>query len=115
MDTSRKYRAILKRPDESFGHMTNISLRLENLQRIVGGYIEVIDLERIHPGLIVICDEEGKCKDYPFNMPHPLWPNADWLAGDIIVLGVDGEEFTDVPIEFAEWKEIVKKAKEGME
>ena len=26
-----KIRAILKRPDESFGHMTNISPKLENL------------------------------------------------------------------------------------
>ena len=112
MDTSRKFRAILKRPDESFGHMTNISLRLENLQRIVGGYIEAVGLERIHPGLIVLVDEEGKCKDKPFNMPHPYYPDKDWFAGDIVVLGVDGEEFTDCPITFKEWKEIVKNAKE---
>ena len=31
-----KVRVIIKRPDEEFGHVTNISPSLENLQRNVG-------------------------------------------------------------------------------
>ena len=30
-----KVRVIIKRPDEKFGHVTNISVRLENLQKTV--------------------------------------------------------------------------------
>lgn len=104
-----KIRAIIKRPDEPFGHMTNISATLQNLQKTVGGYIEFVDLRCIKDGLGIICNEEGKNLHLPINMNHPL-SSLDFLVGTIIVIGVDGEEFTDVPIEFAEWKEIVKKA-----
>ena len=37
-----KIRAIIKRPDEKYGHVTNISPTLENLQKTVGGYIEPV-------------------------------------------------------------------------
>lgn len=32
-----KIRAIIKRPDEEYGHVTNIANNLKNLQRTVGG------------------------------------------------------------------------------
>lgn len=104
-----KIRAIIKRTDEPFGHMTNISPRLENLQKLVGGYIEAVT---IRPGLVILCDEEGKLKDYKENMRIPCDYLDDVFYGDIVVLGAEGEEFTDIPIEFAEWKELVKKYQE---
>lgn len=100
-----KIRAIIKRPDEPFGHMTNISNRLENLQNTVGGYIEVVT---IRPGLVIICNEEGKNLGLEKNFPIP----GDYLVGTIIVLGTEGEEFTDIPIEFAEWKTMLKRFRE---
>lgn len=112
---ARKYRAIIKRPDESFGHMTNISITLENLQKLVGGYIEIVNLDPIKKGLVLICNEEGKNLKLPYNMPHPLWPDDDFIVGEIVLLGADGEDLTDVPIEFASWKEIIKKIKEVKE
>ena len=39
-----KIRAIVKRPDEKYGHVTHISASLENLQKTVGGYIETVGL-----------------------------------------------------------------------
>lgn len=39
-----KIRAIIKRPDEEYGHVTHISATLENLQKTVGGYIETVGL-----------------------------------------------------------------------
>jgi hypothetical protein len=98
----RKTRAIIKRSDEPYGHMTNISTRLENLQKLVGGYIEAVTLK---PGLVILCNEEGKVRGLPFNMTIQGEP----LVGDIVVIGTEGEEFGDIPIEFAEWKEIVKR------
>ena len=39
-----KIRAIIKRPDEEYGHVAHISATLENLQKTVGGYIETVGL-----------------------------------------------------------------------
>lgn len=105
-----KIRAIIKRTDEPFGHMTNISPRLENLQKLVGGYIEAVTLR---PGLVVLRDEEGKLKNYKENMRIPCDYMDDVFYGDIVVLGVEDEEFTDIPIEFSACKEIVKKYRGG--
>lgn len=94
-----KIKVVIKRPDEEYGHMTNISNTLENLQNTVKGYIEPIR----YGNLIIIVNEEGKIKGLEENLPF----GNDILVGDIIVCGVDGEDFTDIPITFAEWKDIV--------
>ena len=39
-----KVRCIIKRPDEKYGHVTNISVTLKNLQKIVGGFIQTVTL-----------------------------------------------------------------------
>ena len=96
----RRIKAIIKRPDEKYGHMTHVSDTLENLQRTVGGYIEVISPRE---DVIIICNEEGKLMGLPVNMKV----DSDYLVGTIIVCGADGEEFADVPISFQEWKRMV--------
>ena len=60
-----KIKAIIKRPDEEFGHMTNISEKLENLQNTVGGYIECVSPD---PRIVIICNEEGKLIGMEQNM-----------------------------------------------
>ena len=87
-----KIRAIIKRTDEAFGHMTNISPRLENLQKLVGGYIEAVT---IRPGLVILCDEEGRLKGKEENIEIPKM-GIDFV-GTVLFVGVDGEEFCDVP------------------
>ena len=106
-----KIRAIIKRPDELIGHMTNISHTLENLQKIVGGYIEAIPLR---DDVVILVNEYGKIQGLDFNIPHPF-TNKDFLVGTLIVLGVDGEEFSDLPagFEMSTWKEILKKLRKG--
>lgn len=96
----QKIKAIVKRADEKIGHMTNISDSLENLQRIVGGFIEVIGIK---PGVVLICNEEGKIHGLQPNMQIP----GDYVVGDVIICGVDGEDFCDVPIDFSEWKRML--------
>ena len=95
-----KIKAIVKRPDERYGHMTHVSNTLENLQRIVGGYIEVLP---IGGDLLIICNEEGKLENLEDNMEY----GDDMLVGTIIVVGENGEEFGDIPISFEEWKSLV--------
>ena len=100
-----KIRAIIKRPDEPFGHMTNISNTLANLQNTVGGYIETIT---IRDGLVIVCNEEGKLKGLAPNFKIP----GDEIVGTVIICGTEGEEFTDIPIEMASWKEYLKEWRE---
>jgi hypothetical protein len=92
-----KIKAIVKRADEPVGHMTNISCSLENLQKHVGGYIETVTIAR---DLVIICNEEGRL----LGLPHNCRIAGVDFVGDIVILGVDGEDFADVPITFEEYK-----------
>ena len=64
---------------------------LEELQAIVGGYIEVVSL---HDGRLIVCDEQGKQKGKDINHTATdlfrltLLIN-DFLVGDILVCGTN--------------------------
>lgn len=100
-----KVRCIIKRPDELVGHVTNISTRLENLQRTVGGYIETVTY---CTDLVIICNEEGRLLGLPYNCTIA---GVDFV-GDIIVIGSDGEEFSDLKLSLKDWKECWLGVKE---
>lgn len=99
-EMAHKIDCIIKRPDEPYGHKTAVSDSLENLQKIVGGYIECVYLSE---DLVIICNEEGKLLGLEPNMRCGI----DYLVGTIIVVGNDGDSFGDIPITFSEWKKIV--------
>ncbi len=107
----RKIKVVIKRPDEEYGHMTNISDTLENLQKTVGGHIETVTLlpatDRCG-ALIAIVNEDGKRLGLDPNMRIP----GDLIVGTMIICGVAGEEFTDIPCSFQSWKsakDIIEK------
>ena len=104
-----KMRVIIKRPEEQYGHVTNISNRLENLQKTVEGYIEVVPVKQSPDGkdIILICNEEGKLRGLPHNFY--LWDEE--IVGTVIICGVDGDEFGDLPLTFglAEWKKFLNE------
>ena len=98
-------KCIIKRPDERYGHVTNIRGSLENLQKIVEGHIQYVP---IGGDAAIICNEEGK------NMG--LQPNfwigessitRDLIVGTAIVVGIDGDMTCDVPISFDTWKYLL--------
>ena len=101
-----KIKAIVKRTDEPAGHMTHIENTLKNLQTIVGGFIEIVP---VGSNAVIICNEEGKIRQLPTNIVigdgSAIW---DAICGDLVVVGTDGDEFTDVPIDFATWKTLLK-------
>ena len=106
-----KVRCIIKRPDEEYGHVTNISTSLKNLQNIVEGYIEMVTLFDGLGGkkLVLICNEEGKLRDMPFNFIfRGATGGVDAIVGDAIIIGAEGEELCDVPISFSDWKEMLE-------
>ncbi len=105
-----KVKCIVKRTDEVYGHMTNISASLENLQRTIGGYIEPIYIGDVKKDgkdydIVVICDEEGKLKGKEPNIVL----GQDVICGDIIVIGAYREDFCDVPITFEAWKDVIRR------
>lgn len=95
-----KIKAIIKRPEEEYGHMTWISNTLKNLQNIVDGYIETTSPRR---GLVIICNEEGKLK----NLEPNVFLRGEMYVGTIIVCGAAGDEFADIPIDFDSWKRMI--------
>lgn len=97
-----KVKVIIKRPDEQYGHVCNISATLENLQKTVEGYIECVEFE----DFVILCNEEGKIKGLPLNLRLGEFTS---IVGTIIVIGRDGEEFADCPIDFKVWKRLVDR------
>lgn len=93
-----KIKVFVKRPDSGW-YSTNISNTLENFQRTVGGFIEVV---RLSADSAIICNEEGRLMQLPYNTTIC---GVDFV-GTIFLVGVDGEEFCDVPITFRQWREL---------
>jgi len=96
-------KVIIKRPDEQYGHVANIRNTLESLQKNVSGYIEAVN---ICEDIAVICNEEGRLFGLPGNCTLCGVP----FVGDIIFVGVKGEEFTDFPLSR---KDFIKTFFEG--
>ena len=103
----RKIKAIIKRADEPVGHVAWISPTLENLQKHVGDYKKqtggFIEKVKVRKDMVVLCNKEGMILGLPKNVRVYRY----YFVGDIVILGVDGDEFTDVPITFSEYKEII--------
>ena len=62
---------------------------LEELQEAVGGYIETVTFAT---DACVICNEEGRLMGLPYNCEFL----GVGFVGPILIVGVNGEEFTDV-------------------
>ena len=103
---AEKIRAIVKRPDEKYGHVTNISNTLKNFQRIVEGTIEVIYATE---DTAIICNDEGKLRGLEENFFIHNDLITDLIVGEVAIVGVDGEDFCDCPLELSDWKELLKK------
>ena len=81
-------RVIRKEPGR-FPEVVDIPNTLEGVQKAVGGYIEVY---QVSTDLAILCDEEGKLKGEEYNCTLL----GEDFAGPILLVGLDGPEFTDV-------------------
>jgi len=101
-------KVIIKRPCDQFGEEATIPNTLKALQEAVGGYIETVTLDN---GVVLICNEEGKLRDMPYNFTHRQMFGAIPLQypifGTVIACGAEGDEFADIPIDFNEWKALL--------
>ena len=82
---------IVKEPGKA-PETREIGNTLAALQEIVGGYIETVTLAT---DLVIICNEEGRLLGLPFNCRICGWD----FVGTVILAGVQGDEFSDVPDE----------------
>ena len=84
-------RVLIKEPGKPW-EVSEVENALDALQRAVGGYIETytIDPER---GLVILCDEEGRLADKPFN----LRIDGIDFVGTLLLCAVDEGEFRNVP------------------
>lgn len=99
-----KIKAIIKRPDEKFGHVAYISNTLKTFQRIVDGPIEVVHLT---DNLVLVCNEEGKLRGLRKNfILGPI--RRDVVVGRAFLAGVDGEGFCDCPVDLPAWKALLE-------
>ena len=100
-------KVIIKNPEDEIGQMVYIENKLEDLQKAVAGYIECVT---IASDLVILCDEEGRLKHRPFNC-EILGVN---FVGPVVLAGINGEEFADVPISLEEWEEILEGGSNGL-
>lgn len=70
---------------------------LDEMQRIVGGYIQAI--YPFDDPVALVCDDEGKIKGYELNRAVA---GKDVIAGTFFICGLGAEDFTDLPDDLAE-------------
>ena len=87
--------------------LIDIPNELECLQKEVGGYIELVRLNRESA---IIVDEEGPLNGKPYNFLASMIAGFG-LVGDALLVGIDGEEMCDVPENYICILELDEKEK----
>jgi len=82
-------KVIWKKPEKP-PETAEVENTLAALQEAVGGSIETV---RLAEDTCLVCNEEGWLQQLPYNCRIGGMP----LAGDVLLVGVCGEEFCDIP------------------
>ncbi len=81
-------KVIIKQPGKE-PEVAEIENTLPALQRAVGGYIETVTLAT---DCCIICNEEGRLEGLPYNLTF----YGVSFVGPILVVGIDGDEFSSL-------------------
>lgn len=93
---SKKIKIVMV-PVDRAPYVTNVSDTLENLQKLVGGYIKTV---RFCTDLLLIVNEEGVIRDLPVNETlHKAFGHP--FRGDAFFVSCAGEEFVGIKDDFA--------------
>ena len=84
-------RAMRKRPGEAWEPI-EVANELKPLQQAVGGNLESFTFAE---DACILCDEEGRLKGKPYNTTVC----GVHFVGTILIVGVDGEDFSDLTLE----------------
>lgn len=93
-----KISVLIKDPGKKPRHV-HIENSLKNLQQTVEGRIETVTLAS---DTVIICNEEGRLLGLPYNC---CFCGLDFV-GTIVLAGVEGEDFGDLPGDFKTWKRL---------
>lgn len=103
----RKIKVIIKEPGKK-PRSVRISDTEKNLQRTVGGYVDMIT---IATDLKVLCNEGGRRDGLPWCCNIC---GVDFV-GTVVFVGLDKGEFTDVPCTYDEVKRLFPRLWEDVE
>lgn len=107
-----RYRAIVKRPDEPIGHVTNVSTSEQNLSVIVDGTPLLVFFTHNEIVFVIVCAEQVK-SGAAFNTAVRGDYRFSRFTGTIVALGWDNEtkSFTDLPKEISRqvWAEMLNE------
>lgn len=84
----------------------NICPKLQSMQDIVGGCIQVVHDGLLKDDAVIVCNEEGKLIGLPANraLRDGRSKVQDVIHGTFMVVGTAGEDFTSLtPRQFADW------------
>ena len=96
-----KIRVLIVEPNKE-SYQIKIEHTLKNLQRIVGGYIEILQLDH---NVDLICNDEGKINRLPLNR----FVDYDIIAGTFIIAGhKDSETISLSRKQIKKYKEIFR-------
>lgn len=84
-------RALYKTPADAGFREIIVENKLKPLQDLVGGYIETVTMTM---NSCLICNEEGRLLGLPYNCNYLGME----IYGPMLVVGVQGDEFCDVPL-----------------
>ena len=95
-----KISVLIKDPGKNPRHV-HIENSLKNLQNTVGGYIETVTFAE---DAVIICNEEGRLQ----GLPYCCTICGGDFVGTVVIAGVAGEEFADLPGDFKNWKKMFR-------
>ena len=117
---AEKIRVLLVEPMEK-PRLVTIEHTLENLQKLVGGYIQATyPWDGIQAALV--CDDEGKFKDYPANrmLTDENGEPYNVVCGSFFICGLSRDNFASITDEHAamftdlfRWPEMFMRTMDG--
>ena len=78
----------------------NPNRTFEELYSIIG--CDLVELVQIDADMVMVCDEEGKCKDFRGAFTFIGWGTV--IAGTAIILGGDSDKFKALPENLASFQ-----------
>lgn len=76
--------------------------RLDELQRVIGGYVQMLPLSK---DVVILCDEDGRLKQLPFNRTIRIKGFDIPIVGKFLVCAVNDTDFDSLSEEqIEEWR-----------
>ena len=105
-----KIRVIIKEPGEPIGREVWIVNSLKSLQRIVGGYIEIVTIANGSDRIVLVCDEDGKNFGKEFNFRIETEERIEHIVGTAVICGENGKgDLASIPFDLKTWERLLRR------